>query len=98
MADEFQSDADFVGAVRSAAAATFQSHAGKDLVEVYLVLAEELRARGITPDADAVFDGARLISQSRPPAVLAGDECLSNKDAAQYAGRRVRVDQRTVKP
>lgn len=98
MTHESQSDADFVGAVRTAAAATFGSHAGKDVVEVYLVLAAELRARGITPDADAVFDGAKLISQGKLPAVLADDDCLSNEDRGHYAGRRIRADPSSPDP
>lgn len=57
-------------AVRAAAEHTFRTCANQGIQRVYLVLAEELRRRGIDPEPDAVFEGARLISSGRKPAVL----------------------------
>lgn len=63
-------DRHYVMAVRHAAQRTYERAAWRPPHEVYLVLAQELEARGITPEPDAVFDGARLISQGRRPRVL----------------------------
>lgn len=63
-------DRHYVMAVRHAAQRTYDRAAWLPAQEVYLVLAEELLSRGITPEPDAVFDGARLISQGREPRAL----------------------------
>ncbi len=65
-----QWDAYFDKAVYAAADHAYRTCAFQEPHKVYLVLAEELRRRGIDPDPEAVFEGARLISQGRKPAVL----------------------------
>lgn len=62
----------YVSSVRAAAQTAFDQAVGRPLPEVYSVLTEELRRRGVEPDPDAVFDGALLISRGRKPAVLKG--------------------------
>jgi hypothetical protein len=63
-------DQHYVTSVRNAAEKTFETAAGSPLQEVFLVLTEELRRRGVEPEPGAVFDGALLISRGRKPAVL----------------------------
>jgi hypothetical protein len=63
-------DHHYVASVRRAAQTTLETAAGSLLHEVFLVLTEELRRRGVEPESGAVFDGALLISQGRTPAVL----------------------------
>ena len=63
-------DRHYVMAVRHAAQRAYDRAAWLPVHEVYLVLAQELLSRGITPEPDAVFDGARLISRGRKPRVL----------------------------
>jgi hypothetical protein len=63
-------DRHYVASVRNAAQTTFDTAAGSPLQEVFLVLTDELRRRGIEPDPEAVFDGALLISRRIRPAVL----------------------------
>jgi hypothetical protein len=63
-------DRHYVISVRKAAQTTFDTAAGSPLHEVFLLLTEELRRRGVEPDPAAVFDGALLISRGRRPAVL----------------------------
>lgn len=65
-----QWDRHYVASVRTAVQRTFDIAAWRPAHEVYVVLSEELRRRGIEPEPDAVFEGARLISQGRRPAVL----------------------------
>ena len=65
-----QWDRHYVASVRTAVQRTFDIAARRPAHEVYVVLSEELRRRGIEPEPDAVFEGARLISQGRRPAVL----------------------------
>lgn len=65
-----ESDPRFVPAVREAASITYSSCAGQPTHEVYVVLAEELRRRGIYPDPESVLEAAKLISRGRKPAVL----------------------------
>jgi len=65
-----QWDRHFVGSVRDAAQRAFEVGSGRPAHEVYGVLSEELRRRGIEPEPDAVFEGARLISRGRKPPVL----------------------------
>jgi hypothetical protein len=64
----------YVDSVRKAAQHTFDVAARRPPHEVYLILSEELRQRGIDPDPEAVFEGARLISEGRKPAVLTESE------------------------
>lgn len=61
----------YVMAVRHAARAAYARGAWLPVDEVYLILAEELAARGIDPEPNAVFEGARVISRGGKPAVLA---------------------------
>lgn len=70
--DDFRDEWDrhFVRSVRKATQRTYELAAWRPPHEVYGVLAEELRRRGIDPDPEAVFEGARLISRGRRPAVL----------------------------
>jgi hypothetical protein len=63
-------DAHYVRAVRAATEATFRACVNKEVPDVYLALAGELRRRGIEPEPEAVYDGAVLISRGRRPAVL----------------------------
>jgi hypothetical protein len=65
-----QWDRHFVGSVRDAAQRAFEVGSGRPAHEVYGVLSEELRRRGIEPEPDAVFEGAMLISRGRRPPVL----------------------------
>lgn len=65
-----ESDARFVDAVRAAASATYERASGQPPHQVYVLLAQELRARGVRPDPSAVYDGAVVISRGATPAVL----------------------------
>ena len=65
-----QWDRHFVGSVRDAAQRAFEVGSGRPAHEVYGVLSEELRRRGIEPEPDAVFEGAMLISSGRKPPVV----------------------------
>lgn len=65
-----QWDRHFVGSVRDAAQRAFEVGSGRPAHEVYGVLSEELRRRGIEPEPDAVFEGAMLISRGHKPPVL----------------------------
>lgn len=65
-----ESDSGFVDAVRAAASATYERAAGQPPHLVYVVLAQELRARGVRPEPSAVYDGAFVISRGHTPAVL----------------------------
>lgn len=65
-----ESDPQFVPAVREAASIAYSTAAGQPTHEVYVVLASELRQRGIYPDPEAVLEAAMLISRGKKPAVL----------------------------
>jgi hypothetical protein len=65
-----QWDRHYVASVRNAAQRAYEVASGRPAHEVYVVLSEELRQRGIDPEPDAVFEGAMLISKGRKPAVL----------------------------
>jgi hypothetical protein len=60
----------YVESVRRATQRAYDGAAWQSPQEVYSVLAEELRGRGIEPEPDAVFEGAMLISRGVKPAVL----------------------------
>jgi hypothetical protein len=70
--DSFQArwEEHYERAVRAATQAAYSQKAGYPLDQVYMALADELRQRGIEPEPDAVFEGARLISAHRKPRVL----------------------------
>lgn len=65
-----ESDPGFVSAVRDAASVAYSTAAGQPTYEVYAVLAQQLKRRGVFPDPPAVLQAARLISQGKKPAVL----------------------------
>lgn len=67
-----ESDPRFVEIVREAASVTYSTASGQPTHEVYVVLASELRQRGIYPDPSAVLEAAMLISRGKKPAVLRG--------------------------
>jgi hypothetical protein len=60
----------FVQSVRNATQRAFERAAYLPAHEAFVVLAEELTARGIEPEPAAVYEGAPLISRGRKPAVL----------------------------
>lgn len=64
----------YVASVRRATQRAYDRAAWQAPQEVYGVLAEELRRRGVDPEPDAVFEGARLISRGVKPAVLRGTD------------------------
>lgn len=64
------SDPRFVPLVREAASIAYTTAVGQPTHEVYVVLATELRRRGIYPDPEAVLEAAKLISRGKKPAVL----------------------------
>lgn len=72
---DFQDEWDrrYLQSVRRATQRTFDLAAWQSPQEVYGVLTEELRRRGIDPEPDAVFEGAMLISRGIRPAVLHTD-------------------------
>lgn len=63
-------DRHYVASVGKAIERAFELAAWHSPQEVYSVLAEELRRRGIDPDPEAELEGAVLISRGRRPAVL----------------------------
>lgn len=63
-------DYHYLRSVHEATSVAFERAAWKSVDEVYVVLATELRKRGIHPDSDAVFAGATLISRGKQPAIL----------------------------
>lgn len=63
-------DHHYVVSVRKATQRAYDRAARQAPEEVYGVLAEELRRRGVEPEPDAVYDGAMLISRGKKPAVL----------------------------
>ena len=65
-----ETDPRFVEFVREAASVAFSTSAGQPTHEVYVVLASELKQRGIYPDPEAVLQAAMLISRGKKPAVL----------------------------
>ncbi|MGH3330939.1 MAG: hypothetical protein ACRDPJ_06475 [Nocardioidaceae bacterium] len=65
-----ESDPGFVQAVREAASVAYSTAAGQPTHEVYVLLASELKQRGIYPDPEAVLEAAMLISRGKKPAVL----------------------------
>ena len=67
-----ESDPQFVQFVKEAASVTYSSAVGQPTHEVYVLLASELRRRGIYPDPEAVLAAAMLISRGKMPAVLRG--------------------------
>ena len=67
-----ESDPQFVQFVKEAASVTYSSAVGQPTHEVYVLLASELRRRGIYPDPEAVLSAAMLISRGKMPAVLRG--------------------------
>lgn len=67
-----EADPRFVHLVREAAAFAYSTAAGQPTHEVYVVLAAELKERGIYPDPPAVLEAAMLISRGKKPAVLRG--------------------------
>jgi hypothetical protein len=60
----------YVESVRRATQRAYDVAAWRSPEEVFSVLAEELRRRGIEPDPEAVFHSALLISRGMKPAVL----------------------------
>lgn len=66
------SETSFVRFVRDAASVAYATGVGQPTHEIYVVLAAELRKRGIYPDPEAVLEAAMLISRGRKPAVLRG--------------------------
>ncbi len=67
-----ESDPCFVELVRQAASVAYSTAVGQPTHEVYVVLASELKQRGIYPDPGAVLQAALLISRGKKPAVLRG--------------------------
>lgn len=67
-----ESDPRFVELVRQAASVAYATAVGQPTHEVYVVLASELKRRGIYPDPQAVLQAALLISRGKKPAVLRG--------------------------
>lgn len=67
-----EEDPRFVGLVREAASVAYSSALGQPTHEVFVVLAAELKRRGIRPDPEAVLQAAMLISRGKKPAVLRG--------------------------
>ena len=67
-----ESEPRFVELVRQAASITYSTAVGQPTHEVYVVLASELKKRGIHPDPEAVLQAAMLISRGKKPAVLRG--------------------------
>jgi len=65
-----ESDPQFVHVVREAASVAYSTASGQPTHEVYVVLAAELKQRGIYPDPEAVLGAAMLISRGKKPAVL----------------------------
>lgn len=65
-----EGDHQYVPSVRAAVKRTFETSAYQPPEQVFNVLTEELRRRGVEPDAAAVFEAAALISRGRRPAVL----------------------------
>ncbi len=67
-----ESDPRFVQFVREAASAAYSRALRQPTHEVYVVLASELKQRGIYPDPEAVLQASKLISRGEKPAVLRG--------------------------
>lgn len=67
-----ESDPRFVQFVREAASAAYSTAVGQPTHEVYVVLASELKRRGIYPDPEAVLQASKLISRGEKPPVLRG--------------------------
>ncbi|HEX6486242.1 MAG TPA: hypothetical protein VF012_05995 [Nocardioidaceae bacterium] len=65
-----ESDPRFVDVVREAASVAYSTASGQPTHEVYVILAAELKQRGIYPDPSAVLQAAMLISRGKKPAVL----------------------------
>lgn len=65
-----ESERQFRRSVREATAVAFEEAAWKEPENAYMILARELRERGIDPDPDAVYTAATLISRGIKPAVL----------------------------
>jgi hypothetical protein len=65
-----ESDPRFEQLVRDAASVAYSFAVGQPTHEVYVLLAAELRLRGIYPDPEAVLEAAMLISRGKKPAVL----------------------------
>lgn len=65
-----ESDPRFVEFVREAASVAYSTAVGQPTHEVYVLLASELKQRGIYPDPPSVLEAAMLISRGKKPAVL----------------------------
>lgn len=65
-------DTSFERFVRDAASVAYSTGVGQPTHEIYVVLASELKKRGIYPDPEAVLEAAMLISRGKKPAVLRG--------------------------
>ncbi|MGH3386000.1 MAG: hypothetical protein ACRDO1_15600 [Nocardioidaceae bacterium] len=72
LSEEFEREKElqFLRSVHAAATAAYDLAAYGSPQEVYLVLARELRNRGIDPDPKAVFAAAHQISEGRQPPIL----------------------------
>jgi hypothetical protein len=68
-----EQDRDFHRAVRAATAVAYARAAWQPPEYAYVILATQLRNRGIHPDPDAVYAGAELISKGIPPPVIRTD-------------------------